>query len=398
VLRRELLGYKQLGLTHNPYRLRAGDFAPEDIRRVFTGRGRQLKKLSRAIISRRNALLHGTYGIGKTFLLRYFLEECKRSDEPKVVCDYCPFIGRSEEDLLNTVAYVMAGVLKDEDKDAKRIWDRMKGVEEQKGKVVRGEVGVLVKGGASRENRKTWTSELSKPYLANVVKDLSARWCKNRLLVIGIDELDKRSLGDFKKLMRESRYLFEIGGLSLVVVGAPAFVESDVVTSEFGAFDACIEVPPLEESELVTLAERYSALAGKNPFDRPSLQRLAEFSFGVPRLMIALCAGAVEGAVDLGAKRITVGNLERVLQRFGEEIYARLNTAQRKLVRLIHSQKGVLKGVDEEIAKRLGVTRPTVYQHVDALMRSNALAEVVEDDKRTYRLNLALSAFLKKRG
>jgi hypothetical protein len=397
----EVRKFEALGIKRNVYTLRAGAFTEDEINTTFTGRGNELRQLYRAAVNHHNVLLFGTYGIGKSFLLRHFLSTAARTKKFRVAAIYTPFYGRSEEDFLTAVAYALALSFKRENRDARSLYERISGVSIYRAAAseAKAEAGFIVKGGGSytRSEGRVETSELKKPHLGeNVDRLVKYGNTAYSVTIVGVDETDKRAPRDFNTLVREARYLFEKRGMILVVVGAPAFL-SEVTTSEFGAFDERVEVPPMGERELVEMAQKYSALADGNPFEKGALQEIASFAFGVPRIMMMLCAGAVNAAANVGLKYITADDLDGIMKTTGATVYRKLTPAQRRVIDYIHSRGGELWSVDKKTTSVLGVTKQAVYQHLDSSMRADAIAEVEERDGRVWRLNPAVSAYLKRK-
>jgi len=397
----EIMRTRGLGLKFNPFRLRAGGLNDEELAAVFVGREDELKRLTRAAASRMNVFLHGTYGIGKSALLRCFLYRIAQLRDTKVAAFYTRFVGESEEDFLNAVAYALATRFKEENREAKSLYDKMTGTEvvEEKAAGTSVEAGLIFKGGGSytATTGKHAVTELSNPHLAACVQKMAEN--KNYMaVIIGVDELDKRSPRDFNGLVMKTRYLLEYQA-SYIIIGAHSFLGMPAVSTQAGAFDRRIEVSTMSENELAELGKNYCKLAGNNPFEDEALEKLAGCSLGVPRVMVSLCGGVIDGAIDLGFNEISETNIDRAFGAVGSSIYGALTPAQRKVVDYIRVRGEELGAVDRRTEKDLSVTKSAVYQHIDTLLSLDAIVEVLEEPEgRAWRLNPAVAAYLKSRG
>jgi hypothetical protein len=106
-------------------------------------------------------------------------------------------------------------------------------------------------------------------------------------------------------------------------------------------------------------------------------------------------SGAVDGAVALGLKKITPNNIHKVMETTGGRIFNSLTPAQKKIVEYIRSRGQELTAVDKKTETCLGMTKPAVYQHIDYLLKTNAIVEVGGGKERVWHLNPAVSAYLK---
>jgi DNA-binding transcriptional ArsR family regulator len=382
--------YKKLSVL----RPRAGALNDEDLAKVFVGREEELKRLESAILLKQNVLLCGTYGIGKTALLRFFLYRLKKRG---LTTAYTVIPGMSEDDFLRAITYALAKTLECKSRKAKEIRKRMMGVEETAGDRVSFGGALLLRAERARVSTVTRRADFSKPYLVNTLSEL-IRAPSPQTVVIGADELDKRAPRDFNALIPQIRYVLEQDA-SFIVIGAESFPRlCPMASRRAGAFDRYMEVLPLDEEELVKLAKRYCKLIGWNPFEIEALEYLAEASFGVPRTMVYLCGHAIERSLDLGVKKITEEEIDAVLEEVGRGTWMRLTRAEQRVLEYVWS-RGELHAVDRRAERDLAMSKSAIYQHLGKLCEKDALVEVIDESiymRRVYRITPGISSFLKK--
>jgi Cdc6-like AAA superfamily ATPase len=351
-------------------------------------------------MERGNALLYGSYGIGKTALLRYFLGECEFVKKHKVAPVYIEFLGTTPIDFLCAVAYAVGERFKDEDKDAAQLLRKLRGVETKKETETEkgGGFSLILRGEMKRVSisGEHVSVTLSTPYLLDSVGKILHRAAKKYYVAIGVDEVDKRNPREFITLITHLRPLLDTPA-SFILTGSHSFlsVASKVVVDEFGAFQRRIPVPPLKKELLVKMTERYlKHLTGNNLFEKGVLSELADLSRGNPRVMINLVRSTMDAAVRAN-KKINERTFRDLLFSVGREIHDRLPPHSRRVAQYIHA-RGSLSRVDKQVAEELNLHPTTVHYHINYLKSRDALIDYEENGSRKYYINPALAALFSK--
>lgn len=388
----------RLGIKYNPFPLRC----PEEpvLQKLFTNREREIENTIGVIEGRRNALIYGYYGIGKTAFLKYFLFDLAGLEKPKVASIYTTFTGSSEIDFLNTIAFALAKRFKTEYKPAEETYAKMKGIEKAKEREAGEEVGVgmVLKAAVKYTSTEgeTYKTTLLPVYTKDFIMETLNTMSEKYRILIGIDEIDKISSRDFNKIIAGTRDVLGYNA-SFIFTGSYTFLAlaGTVLSTQYGAFDIKTELPEMLTKDLKDTAVKYCELAGANPFTEDALEEIAELSRGIPRCMMVLCRGAVENAAIIGLTKIDRKDISNTLFSTGKTIYDALLETQKKMVKHILSVGGELRTVTKEVAEALNVTQPRVYAYLDALLSKDAVIETGKNGERIWKLNPALSAYLK---
>lgn len=392
---------ERLGIKYNPFPLRC----PEEpvLQKLFMNRDKEIENTIGVIEGRRNALIYGYYGVGKTAFLKYFLFDLAGLEKPKVASIYTTFTGASEIDFLNTIAFALAKQFKSEYKRAEEVYNKMSGLEKGKELTTGMEAGfsMIFKGAgkyASTEG-ETFKAALLPAYTKDFVMETLKTMSEKYRILIGVDEIDKIAPRDFNKLIAGIRDILGYNA-SFMLTGSYTFLSlaGTIISTQYGAFDIKTELPEMSVKDLKDASIKYCKAAGGQPFTEDALEALAEQSLGIPRAMMVICRGAVENAASAGLNKIDRKNISTVLFATGKAIYASLLTTQKKVVRYLMSTGGELDTVTKKVAADLGVTQPRVYTYLDALMSKDAIIEMGKNGERIWKLSPALVSYLKKEG
>jgi|GEM_PF-3399934 len=392
---------ERLGIRHNPFPLRC----PQEplLQKLFTNRDKEIENTISVIEGRRNALIYGYYGVGKTAFLKYFLFDLAGLKKPKVASIYTTFTGTSEIDFLNIIAFALAKQFKTENKRAEDIYNKMGGVERSKGMETAVEAGfsMVVKGAGKYTSTEgeSFKTTLIPAYTKDFVMETLEIMSEKYRILIGVDEIDKMNPRYFNKLIASIRDILGYHA-SFMLTGSYTFLSlaGTIISTQYGAFDIKTELPEMSTKDLKNSAIKYCKAAGGQPFTEDALDALAEQSFGIPRAMMVLCRGAVENAAAIGLKKIDKKNVDEVLFATGKTIYASLLTTQKKLVEYLLSHGGEILAVSKEISASIGVTQPRIYAYLDALMSKDAVMEIGKNGERVWKLSPALTSYLTRGG
>jgi len=392
---------ERLGIKYNPFPLRC----PEEpvLQKLFTNREKEIENTISVIEGRRNTLIYGYYGIGKTAFLKYFLYDLAGLKKPRVASIYTTFTGSNENDFLNTIAFALAKQFKTEYKRAEEVYSKMSGIEKGKERETAVETGfnMIFKGAgkyASTEG-ETFKTVLLPAYTKDFVMETLKTMSEKYRILIGVDEIDKIAPRDFNKLIAGIRDILGFNA-SFMLTGSYTFLSlaGTIISTQYGAFDIKTELTEMSTKDLKNAAIKYCNAAGGQPFTEEALETLALQSFGIPRAMMVLCRGAVENATIIGLTKIDKKNISSTLFSTGKTIYDALLETQKKMVKHILSIGGELRVVTKEVAMALNVTQPRIYAYLDALMSKDAVIETGKNGERVWRLSPALVAYLKKEG
>jgi hypothetical protein len=181
-------------------------------------------------------------------------------------------------------------------------------------------------------------------------------------VVIAIDDLDKQDPSQARQLLHDAQGMLK-GGAWFILTGHPAGLTRDLLTTERGLFDLCLELKALDQETTYHMLVKYlnsarnpkprrtdplDSLAVK-PFTPEAALILCRQSGGVPRFLNRLGNYVLLRAAELGSDRIDVEVLRQGLEFADQQLRGQPGLTPEDLYVLnLILEKGMLS--DENLA------------------------------------------------
>jgi uncharacterized protein (DUF1778 family) len=389
---------KHLGLREIPFTESPTDLQNETLKRIFTGREKELRQVFNLFQSRerRRILVYGRIGIGKSAFLLEVLSVLRRK-RPKMLTTYISL--PSELDLATTALIALAQEMS-EDEWAQRQLYQM-GIPTAKVLKERSsEISANAVVGA-----KTGEKDLpvTKPQYPTVSLDILLERAQQKYpqgVVIAIDDLDKQNPSRVRQLMHDAQGMLK-GRAWFLLTGHPTGMTGDLLTSERGLFDLQLKLEELDLPTTYQMLINYLSSARINndctdpenprcvlPFLPETAERFCRASLGKPRLFNRLGNIVLSKAADLQAERITPDILEQALKDAKPELtqQAALDV-QEERVRVLLQQRGSLS--DETISmadlEQLGFRSfSEILPFLERLEEADLAYQLNQDDAKAF--------------
>ncbi|WP_204138424.1 ATP-binding protein [Halomicronema sp. CCY15110] len=349
---------QRLGLREIPFTASPIDLQTDTLRRIFTGRERELRQVFNLFQSRerRRILVSGHIGIGKSAFMLEVLSVLRRK-LPEMLTTYISLPANLD---LATTALIAVAREMAHDAWAQRQLYQMgiptpKPLKERSSEIS-GSLGI---GGKIGEKDLPITA----PQYPTVSLDTlleRAQKQYSRGVLVAIDDLDKRNPAVVRQLMHDAQGMLK-GRAWFMLTSHPMGMMGDLLTTERGLFDLQLPLHELDQSTTYKMLINYLSSARIDndctdpddprcvlPFEEDAARRFCEVSLGKPRLFNRLGHIVLSTAADLGVDTITSAVLEQGLRaaKPSLEQQAALNFQTQK-VRALLEQRGTLS--DETI-------------------------------------------------
>lgn len=324
--------YRRWGISQIPFSESANTLDFDQIREVFTGRETELREVLGLFRGRERKRLYvyGWIGIGKTAFILQILDVLQRK-APNTLATYISL--PPETDLATAALIALARQMPDDEwaqhqlnQMGLRPTDSLKNRKSN----VKGSVPTLLEG--SFEETPVPVNRPSFPTLS--FEDLLRRARqKYDRVVIAIDDLDKQDPSQARQLLHDAQGMLK-GGAWFILTGHPAGLTRDLLTTERGLFDLCLELKALDQETTYHMLVKYlnsarnpkqtrnpkqrrtepSDLLAVKPFTLDAAHLLCRQSGGVPRFLNRLGNYVLLRAAELGAEQIDVEVLRQGLE------------------------------------------------------------------------------------
>jgi hypothetical protein len=367
-----------LNLTENPFI--KTEPAERDLERVFVGRRQEMREVAGRVVDRpRNILVFGGYGCGKTTFVRKLLQELRSARSRRFLTGYAAL----GEDTPRGFQIAALAALCEGARSAMSegpLHEFACETLEELGRLVPGERAV---GSPDIRFRRGLS--------------LAEQEGVHRVVLV-IDEVDKRDPKVIKEILMGSRFLLDLGA-SFVLTGRYLDVFADIGSSLLAAFDHRVELKPFPDEEALEILRRNLAIARKTPepeqttqpFDEDVVARMVARARGLPRPLNLMASTALDHALDEAIESktriasITLGHLDRALQRQGNLIYNDVGAEARLILAGIFRRKGYASGEDLEALKPGGL--PAVVKELEMLSRHDAVLRLEAADGPAFALS-----------
>jgi AAA ATPase domain len=402
--------YAQWGLAQNPFTesptANADDVPLEILRKVFTGREREIKSVLNQLrgTMRKRVMIYGDIGIGKTALILSVLDVLQRRIPNIITC----YISLPMNTDLGTAALIALAREMPDDEWAQEALNQMGLKPDRRPE----KVGTTFKGGpgwASAE-RRSETIPIQKPQ----IPDLSFEDLLNKALqthdrvIVAIDDLDKQDPARVKNLLLNAQGLLK-GPASFMVTGHPSGLTEEILISQRGLFDLSQELRSLDFATTKLMLLKYlnsvrpddrqiAAIDDEDafhPFTAAAADELCRRSEGVPRVLnrfgTYILDEATQQKVSIIDGQLVREGIDRAKQEFRNQ--ANLSTREILLLDTISSQ-GLISDASvsfEELQRLQAKSFAELLPILEDLEKRDLLHKIPNDGATTYKLSPLLS-------
>ncbi len=323
--------YKKWRLKEKPFFESTSTLQPELINEVFTGRITELKKVLPLFKgrNRRNLLVYGWIGIGKTAFILEILNIIKRK-EPKILTAYITL--PANMDLATASLIALAREMPDDDWALHQLHEM--GLRPEKEAVKKKDSGKI---GPDCLNKSMEYESI--PAVEPRYPDLSFESLLKRALdkydkvVIAIDDLDKKDPAEIRQLLLNAQGLLKSGAW-FILTGHPYGLTKELLISARGLFDTSIKLENLDQPTTYQMLVKYlnSVREKENkqdnledpqavyPFTVETAKLLCKKSNGVPRWLNRLGNYVLDKASELKAEIINDDVVQQGLNYLDQQL------------------------------------------------------------------------------
>jgi len=361
--------------------------------KVFTGRSEELETTRISLYDApRRVLINGLFGVGKTVFIYELLAKLTQYYKSEVLTVY-ESVNIGPSDLPTTILRGLARMLKEEDEEAHRLDAALSDLEITMGKEREITAGAEIAGIGGKGIRTTTTTQVLKSvtnasyHIQRLIENAVQRK-PDRRLVVAVDDLDKRDPETIRRSLHESRSIFHLE-CSYLLTGHPLGILRDAYSTAGGIFDKQIELRLFTPDESLGMMENYLAagrvkgaqVAPLAPFTEAAARVIVDRSFGIPRVLNAICFHLLEEATRNRLLVIDMTELQSCWQAAHDNLRRGIQPDLRNLLETIQEdpQGFVPSDVPDEVFIRLNVD--SYYELVaklDETVRSDWVVNVQE--------------------
>lgn len=361
--------------------------------KVFTGRSEELESTRISLYDApRRVLVNGLFGVGKTVFIYELLAKLAQYYKSEVLTIYESMnIGPS--DLPTTILRGLARMLKDEDEEARHLDAILSDLEITTGKDREITAGAEVAGFGGKGTLTSTTTQALKSisnasyHIQRLIEN--AVQCKpDRRLVVAVDDLDKRDPETTRQSLQESRSILHLE-CSYVLTGHPLGILRDAYSTAGGIFDKQVDLRLFTLNESMEMMGNYLAagrvkgarVAPLAPFTQAAAQIIADRSFGIPRVINAICFHLLEEAARNRLPVIDIEELQSCWQAVHDNLRRGIQPDLRNLLETVQEdpQGFVPSDVPDEVFIRLNVdSYHELIAKLDETVRSDRVVNVQE--------------------
>jgi hypothetical protein len=397
--------YEQWGITQNPFTesptANADDLPLETLRKVFTGREREIKSVLNQLrsTSRKRVLIYGDIGIGKTALILSVLDVLQRKIPNILTC----YISLPMNTDLGTAALIALAREMPSNEWAQEALNQM-GL---KPAYQPEKTGTTFKGGpgwASAE-RRSETIPVQKPQ----IPDLSFEDLLNKALekfdrvIIAIDDLDKQDPARVKDLLLNAQGLLK-GRASFMLTGHPSGLTEEILISQRGLFDLSQELRSLDFDTTKLMLLKYlnsvrpedqlQDIGNPNafyPLTLTATDLLCHQSAGVPRILNRFGNYILDEATQQNATSIDEKLAQEGIDRAKREFRDQANLNPREIILLdAISSQGLISDASisfEELQRLQTKSFAELLPILEELERRDLIQKIPNDGATAYKLS-----------
>jgi hypothetical protein len=361
--------------------------------KVFTGRSEELEATRISLYDApRRVLVNGLFGVGKTVFIYELLAKLTQYYKSEILTVY-ESVNIGPSNLLTTILRGLARMLKDEDEEARNLDATLSGLEittEREREITGGAeiAGIGGRGTLTDTTTRAFKSVTNASYHIQRLIESAVQRKPDRRLVVAVDDLDKRDPETIRQSLQESRNILHLE-CSYVLTGHPLGVLRDAYSTAGGIFDKQVDLRLFTLKELVEMMKKYLAagrvkgarVAPLVPFTEAAARIIADRSFGIPRVLNAICFHLLEEAARSRLPVIDIAELQNCWQAVHDSLRRGIQPDLRNLLETLQEDPHgfVPSDVPDEVFIRLNVdSYYELIAKLDETVRSDWVVNVQE--------------------
>jgi Cdc6-like AAA superfamily ATPase len=387
--------YKQTlqlwGLSENPF-----DFTPPDdfglVAKIFQGRSQELDNALPALYEGRNVLIRGTWGIGKTALIKTLLyrlqQEVSELGEEMLVLYLGGIPKATVADFYRAVLLAITQQMSQQSAEAKKVADSLTGMSIQSNKVKK-EGGVSLGVFSFKFSDEPNAAEIRENeiyqqllYWLNEAEEIYGK------VVIAVDDLDKRDTPIVQEIIENSLDLFRQGKRRAFIMTGRGFTDLQEVTlRSLGIFSEDINLQRMSNADLRQIVINYLNTVRQQPsdsiepFTAEVLDRIIEAAQGTPRQLNNICEKVLRQAAMQRQPLIDLAAWQTIWPRIQASVRQEISPRLQRLLYVAYEQKGLSEDITNATLDRLEArTFTSIIPEIQQL-ESMDLMMRVEDER-----------------
>jgi Cdc6-like AAA superfamily ATPase len=356
--------FQQWGLSDNPF-----DFTPPDeveqVAAIFHGRAQELESALPALYEGRNVLIRGTWGIGKTALIKTLLyrlqQEVAELQEEMLVLYLGGIPKATTADFYRAVLLAITQHMSGQSEDAKKVADSLTGMSIQTSKIKKEggvNLGVLSIKLTSEPNSSDIRENEIYQQLLFWLDQAEEIYSK---VVIAVDDLDKRDTPIIQEIIENSLDLFRQGKRRAFIMTGRGFTDLQEATLfSLGIFSEDINLQRMSDEDLRQIVINYLNTVRQQPsnsiapFTSEVLDRIIEYAQGTPRQLNYICEKVLRQAAMKKHLSIDMTVWQAIWQEIQSSLMQDLSPHLRRLLYIAYEQKGISEDISNSTLDKLG--------------------------------------------
>jgi Cdc6-like AAA superfamily ATPase len=354
---------QQWGLSENPFRPTPPDEF-DLVAKIFHGRAKELEIASLTLYEGRNVLIRGTWGIGKTALIKTLLyrlqQEVAEEGEEMLVLYLGEIPKATVIDFYRAVLLAITTQMSRQSDEAKRVANSLTGMSIQSSKTKQ-EGGVnlgVLSFKISNEPNSTDIRE-------NEIYQQLLYWLHEAeeiygKVVIAVDDLDKRDSPIVQEIIENSLDLFRQGRKRAFIMTGRGFTDLQEATNfSLGIFSEDINLPRMSNDDLRQIVINYLNTVRQKPSDTIApftpevLERIIEAAQGLPRQLTNICEKILRQSATQGYASIDLTAWQTIWPQIQHAVIQELSPRLRQLLYVAYEQQGISEDISNETLDRL---------------------------------------------
>jgi Cdc6-like AAA superfamily ATPase len=382
---------QQWGLSDNPF-----DFTPPDdfglVAKIFQGRSQELDNALPALYEGRNVLIRGTWGIGKTALIKTLLyrlqQEVSELGEEMLVLYLGGIPKATVADFYRAVLLAITQQMSQQSAEAKKVADSLTGMSIQSSKVKK-EGGVSLGVLSFKISDEPNAAEIRE----NEIYQQLLYWLNEAegiygKVVIAVDDLDKRDTPIVQEIIENSLDLFRQGKRRAFIMTGRGFTDLQEATLfSLGIFSEDINLQRMSNADLRQIVINYLNTVRQQPsdsiapFTEEVLDQIIEAAQGTPRQLNNICEKVLRQAAMQRHLSIDLTVWQTIWPRIQASVMQEISPRLQRLLYIAYEQKGLSEDISNATLDRLEArTFTSIIPEIQQL-ESMDLMMKVEDER-----------------
>ena len=382
---------QQWGLSDNPF-----DFTPPDdfrlVAQIFQGRSQELDSALPALYEGRNVLIRGTWGIGKTALIKTLLfrlqQEVSELGEEMLVLYLGGIPKATVADFYRALLLAITQQMSQQSAEAKKVADSLTGMSIQSSKVKK-EGGVSLGVFSFKFSDEPNAAEIRENeiyqqllYWLNEAEEIYGK------VVIAVDDLDKRDTPIVQEIIENSLDLFRQGKRRAFIMTGRGFTDLQEATLfSLGIFSEDINLQRMSNADLRQIVINYLNTVRQQPSDSVApftaevLDRIIEAAQGTPRQLNNICEKVLRQAAMQRHLSIDLPVWQTIWPRIQASVMQEISPRLQRLLYVAYEQKGLSEDISNATLDRLEARTFTSIMPEIQQLESMDLMMRVEDER-----------------